>query len=509
MNKYISLFFLLGIFAFSSCSDELNTSPSESISEDVLFSDVSSAKAAIEGVYRLMYTSGFATAWEHENPGYSTTVLTGDLFGEDHVQKGAGQGWFWYDYQLDIAIDYQRGSYGHPYFFWNFYYTIISNVNYILSYEDTLKGDETQVKELMAQAYAMRAFSYFYLIQLYQQTYVGNQDKPGVPVYTEPTTKETEGKPRGTVEQTYTQINKDIDEAIRLFTETGMNPHSDASHIDYYVANGIKARICMVQHRYQDALDAAKEALKATYSKIATVKEMDGMNDSNNPNVLWAADVIADQGSGYAGFFSHMDADAAGLYASKAPHLISSQLYDMLSDTDERKLSWFTAPDVQPGSGSKTPYCQIKFRFSDYSSMIGDIIFMRYEEMLLVKAEAECMLEDYINARNTIKSLMENRDAEGYEAVLDGVTDSNVYSPNTNSQPTTLIEEILLQRRIELWGEVGRLYDLKRLGLGYSRGGNHSVKLDAEVNDIRFALPIPQTEIDGNENISDADQNPM
>lgn len=508
MKKLFYILTLAGGLLGTSCADQLDTEPTTSISSDKLFENVTSAQAAIEGIYRYMYTSGFATNWEHENPGYYTTVMTGDLFGEDHVQKSSGQGWFWYDYQMAIHMDYANGSYGHPYFFWNFYYTLISNANYILAHEETLQGDQNEVKKLMAQAYAMRAFSYYYLIQIYQQTYVGHEDAPGVPIYTEPTLKGTPGKPRGTVKDVYVRINEDIDKAVRYFEENGKEPHRHASQIDYYVANGIKARICLTQHRYPEAAAAASEAMKAGYARIATVKEMEGMNSMNNPNVLWAGQVITDQGAGFAGLFSHLDADAVGMYAERAQHLISSQLHEMISPTDSR-LNWWRGQLAKEGSGSNVSYCQVKFRYADYNNLIGDYIYMRYEEMLLIKAEAECMQDDFIGARRTLKQLMEIRDEEGYTAVLEARTDAKTYNQDTNAAPKTLLDEILMQRRVELWGEIGRLFDLQRLGLGFSRGGNHTVPLDCQPADVSFILPLPQTEIDGNENIGEEDNNPL
>ena len=105
----------------------------------------------------------------------------------------------------------------------------------------------------------MRALSYFQLIQLYQQTYKGNESAPGVPLYTEPTTSSSEGKPRGTVEDVYKQINSDLETAISLLKDCGVE-QKHPSHIDYYAANGIKARVCLVQQNYEGALAAAKEA---------------------------------------------------------------------------------------------------------------------------------------------------------------------------------------------------------------------------------------------------------
>ena len=77
------------------------------------------------------------------------------------------------------------------------------------------------------------------------------------------------------------------------------------------------------------------------------------------------------------------------------------------------------------------------------------------------------------------------------------------------------MDEILFQRRVELWGEAGRIFDLQRLGLGYNRaynGSNHTQTVqtkNTKAGSPLFILPLPQSEIDGNENITDADQNPI
>ena len=85
-----------------------------------------------------------------------------------------------------------------------------------------------------------------------------------------------------------------------------------------------------------------------------------------------------------------------------------------------------------------------------------------------------------------------------------------------------LLDEILLQRRIELWGETGRIYDILRQGKGWTRywevkgeKTNHSNWLSKYSEYLNFPpdfleciLMIPQNEIDNNPNISNADQNP-
>ncbi len=113
-----------------------------------------------------------------------------------------------------------------------------------------------------------------------------------------------------------------------------------------------------------------------------------------------------------------------------------------------------------------------------------------------------------------VKQLGDLRDSDFTER-LGKRTDSKTYNENTNAPLITLMDEILFQRRVELWGEAGRIFDLQRLGLGYNRaynGSNHTQTVqtkNTKAGSPLFILPLPQSEIDGNENITDADQNPI
>jgi hypothetical protein len=59
-----------------------------------------------------------------------------------------------------------------------------------------------------------------------------------------------------------------------------------------------------------------------------------------------------------------------------------------------------------------------------------------------------------------------------------------------------------------LFGEGFRFFDLKRRNMPLVKtGDSHWVEIDLESNDAQFTLPIPQDEIDANENISESEQN--
>ena len=512
MKKSIYIFSMIAMILGSSCNDQLNTEPTDKVSGSVMFASAESAETAINGIYRAMYVAGWSSGWSAENYGHNAIILAADLMGEDHMMASQGQGWFFEDYRLNVHGDF-AGKAGRPYSFWNFYYTLISNANYIIAAEETMGGDPDLKSSVIAQAYAMRAFSYFYLIQLYQQTYKGNESKLGVPLYSKATVAGSEGAPRGTVQGVYDQINADLEKAISLFAPLAEKSQKHSSHIDYYVAQGLKARTCLVQQKFAEAAAAAAEAMKRPSLKMSTVAGLDGFNAASNSSVMWGFEVIPDQSSHFSSLFSHLDADAPGMYGSKAQQCISTGLYNLISETDQRRKAWFRSPNTPAGSGSQYPCCQTKFKMADYATRTGDYIVMRMEEMILIKAEAECHQGKFADARNTIAVLGKNRDAN-YDAILASRSNSKEYNKtNSNAPVKTLMEEILLQRRVELWNEAGRIFDIQRLGMGYSRvydGSNHTLTVQTKNTNAAsplFILPLPQSEIDGNENVTDADQN--
>ncbi|HPF52323.1 MAG TPA: RagB/SusD family nutrient uptake outer membrane protein [Draconibacterium sp.] len=522
MKLYKILLVIVAVVMVSSCENYLDTNPTDSTSGDVLFSDVAKANVALNGIYRAMYQpTAWSQGWEDEEFGVTAFILAYDLMGEDMIQNEEGSGWFYYDYIYNVKSDYVNKK-GRPYSVWFFYYTMISNVNAIIAAQEGMIGEPSEINSLIGQAYALRAYAYFSLIRFYQQTYAGNENAPGVPIYTEPTTNTSEGQPRGTVADVYTRIDADIEEAITLLDPGSAAPKSHPSHIDYYSANGIKANIALEKNDWATAESAATIALSGGTSMLSMDDLSNGFafNDASASTVLWGLSIISEQSGVFGSFFSHMDA-SADYYAQNARKCISSWLYNQMSNDDVRKNFWWNGPLAEDAPlGPAFSYNQFKFRFSDATNALGDYILMRHEEMMLVQAEAMCMQGKYPQARTILTNLMAERDPE-YN--ISSLTDANTLTINDANGPTTpaggsvtLLDEIILQRRIELWGETGRILDIKRLKTGFSRdfeGSNHPDKL-LSLNTLNpeypdFVMSIPQAEFDGNKNMSPvSDQNP-
>ncbi|MGO1521825.1 MAG: RagB/SusD family nutrient uptake outer membrane protein, partial [Sphingobacterium sp.] len=171
-----------------------------------------------------------------------------------------------------------------------------------------------------------------------------------------------------------------------------------------------------------------------------------------------------------------------------------------LSDTDIRATLWDpTGEDpnfVIADGGARYPYMTQKFLLADPSNSAGDLVFMRAAEMYLIEAEAKANLQQDVQARELLNELIETRDPK-YAITLSG---------------DALLEEILMQRRLELWGEGFRFYDLKRLNQSLNRrGSNHNTTLaqvmSVAVGDARWQFLIPQGEID--RTLGVVEQNPL
>ena len=139
---------------------------------------------------------------------------------------------------------------------------------------------------------------------------------------------------------------------------------------------------------------------------------------------------------------------------------------------------------------------------------------MRVEEMYLNAAEAACHKGDDATAKQYLMDLMSVRDAS-YSTSKSG----NALATITTQETGSLLEEILIQRRIELWGEDGRIYTIRRLHQGFERLAANGwpsgllIPLHAaaakDPASYLWVLTIPQAEFDGNENMdASKDQNP-
>ena len=505
--KYL-LIGLFGVACLTSCDSELlETQPTDSMSGSTFMSDATKALIPLNGIYRSMYTAGWSTTGNtHQCFGISAYNLMAEVMGDDFIMGAQGSGWFWFDAAYNVKGRYTSSSW-RSYDLWMAYYTWIANANYILEASQSMTGTSSELNYIKGQAYAIRAYSYFMLAQTFARNYNFSND-PCVPIYNEPTMTTTTGQPRAKVSEVYAQIDSDIDHALELLAKSPAQRHP--SHMSYAVALGIKSRICLVEETWDAALDAAKNAIAVSGKKIQTVdasafapNKANFINSVGQGNVMWGAQIVSDQAGMYASLMTHMSGTAP--YGERAPKQISAWLYSKMKSTDTRRAWWNPAEN----------YLQKKFEFSNEQTWEGDYIWMRVEEMYLNAAEAACHKGDDATAKQYLMELMSKRDAS-YSTDKSG----NSLNTITTNESGSLLEEILIQRRIELWGEDGRIYTIRRLHQGFVRpesyGWPSGLLLPTHTQAMQdpasylWVLTIPQAEFDGNINMDVAkDQNPV
>lgn len=483
------IFFLLSIGCFVlisvSCNDEfLERRPTGSVSADAAISTTGNAASVINGVIRALMVR-YQSSQGHT--GHPHIMIIMDALGEDYVMGTTNSGWHfneqrWVSHRSDVSVVTE--------FAYEMYFKAIANLNVVLEGIDNATGTQAEKDQITGEAKALRAWCYFNLVQLYGKRYVNGvtNSQLGVSMPLVPT---TEGLPRSTVEEVYTQINADLDAAFELLTTT----RTFKSHINLNVAQGIKARVALVQGNWSVAEQFANLA-KTGISLMTQAHYQDGFADISNPEWMWGFDHLEDQSEFFGGYHSYISCNYNSSNIRTCPKAINSLLYAQISPTDVRRLMWVPAPTasnaITPPGGVRVPFMTQKFRLpgTPSTSTMGDTPFMRAAEMYLIEAEAEARQNKDAEAAQTLHSLIVTRDP------------SYAVSSNTGN---ALIDEILINRRIELWGEGFRFTDLKRLNAPLNRNGaNHipsvALLLDVPAGDVRWEFLIPLDELNNNKN---------
>jgi hypothetical protein len=496
--NYIAMFFLSSTLLLAGCKkDYLETSPTTSIGAGDAFSTTANAWAALNGIHRSLYIQYYSN---QDQGGQSANMMYMDQLGEDVVNTTQGNGWLISTYRW-IAHRNANGT-GTAYFNYRFYYTIIANANMIIDNVDQAEGVQAEKNVIKGQAYAYRAWAYFQMVQLYGKRFdaAGANDSPGMSlILSSKASNVTDAKPRSTVAETYTQINSDLDQAITLLT--GGAARANRSHINLSVARGFKARVAITQQNWTLAASMANAARQGL-TLMTNAQYLQGFNDYTNPEWMWGSRQVADQTTYFYSFFAYMSADFNSTNIRTNPKAINSNLYDRIATTDIRKQLWDptgtnTAFPIPPG-GVRKGYQSRKFLSGGGSgSSIGDVPMMRVAEMFLIEAEANARLGNNAAAQTALFTLVKNRDASYVQSVQTG---------------QALIDEIMFHRRVELWGEGFRFYDLKRLNLPLDRNNaNHdpavAVTMSVPAGDKLWEFLIPQDEINNSNGV--IAQNPL
>lgn len=504
MKKYIGVL-AIGALALTlvSCEKEFEVKNTGTLTGSdaatIVEADPSFLASYINGFYAWMaqYNTQNSSSAVHDDYGFLSIGAITDLMCQDVVVSGS---WNWGTY--DINQDYGLYTYSRPYQFWNFFYTLIKKNNEVIDFFGEEDPTNDKLRGYLGQAYALRAFSYTYLIQLFQDLVTGTtpdaalrDDAPAVPIIYAIrdgfSTDESDAvSGRNTVADLKAEIERNIGLALPLLDGYS---RSSKNEVNYEVAQGIAARYYLLTQQWDKAVEAA-QAARNGFDLMNKTRLASGFMDVDDKEVLWGFNHTVETQTSYASFFSHLSNDSQGYGGvGQSVHCIDRSLYDQIAATDYRK-SLFNGPEGDEAAkttGAKLPYASRKFGYA--ANWLQDYIYMRNAEMYLIEAEAEARLGNKTKAAEAIAPLMATRDL-GW------------------SKSEVTVDDILLQRRIELWGEGFGYFDLRRNGLGVNRkyeGTNHTAQAQYvfPAHAISWNFQIPNREMQNNPKITEEDQN--
>ena len=441
--------------------------------------------------------AGQGAAWDFGYPAIHLAMdsMTGDLV----ITGNIGYDWFG-QWGTNEALG---GDYAVCVLTWNTFYTWIHMANQVISKISADGGydglDATQ-RAYLGRAYAYRAMFYLDLVRMYEfrrnaVTDGENVIGLGVPIVL-PETPESEAKnnPRAPVEDIYDKvIFPDLDRAEELLAGYAV---PDKYTIGLAYVYGLKARAWLERGKPSDEAADDVEAFRkaAEYARLAITTSgctpltqaqwedpTNGFNNAGSNNSwIWALALPSESVSALFCFTAHMSTESWSAYASEVGRGINKNLYNSIDGHDFRKHSWldpdrgvYAYKSCRPDSReyfSETlkDYANIKFRpaqgnYIDF--MVGgaaDHPCMRVEEMYFIEAEATAHLPGRLaEAAQLLNAFMNNyRMTDGY------VYDCTNRARNIES----FTNELMLQKRIEFWGEGIVMFDMKRLNMSSRRG---------------------------------------
>ncbi len=470
---------LASTVALTSCIEEVQ--PTSSVSQSQLQGVASQGEARVMAMPAMMINWNTSGASWHGDFGYSSMMLIRDYMTDDMSVLASGLNYNqWSNYS---QIVYLGENYASVQRIWNYYTRQILSCNEALRFYNK---EVTEPEEMggRAVALAFRALAYLDMARWYEflpNNNTSNINKYGnnvlnltVPIVTEETSEEqARNNPRATHAQMVSFLLEDLDYAEANIENS---PFADPTLPDLACVYGLKARLYMWDENYTQAAVYAQKAIQASGCSPLDASEWTnpttGFNSFDNSSWMWGLkfekedDAVA---TGICNWTSMVSPEAEYGYAGVgACPIVDAKMYARISDTDFRKLSWIVPSVSSPLVYDfplveelyrgyyvyNFPYASIKFR-PGYGNVTDPSVgsatavpIMRVEEMWFIYIEA----------------LAQNNPAAGASLLtqwMQAYRDPN-YTCSVSAKDD-VIEEIVFQKRVELWGEGQSLFDIKRL----------------------------------------------
>lgn len=421
----------------------------------------------------------------------------------------------------------ETGEDESPQELWNRHYLAIASANAAIDLIEG-KGSPAEYSEQLGEALLCRAYAMFQLSTVFCKAYnpaTASTDL-GLPYPTHPEKVVGTVYTRGTMEDLYGQIDKDLQRGLPLVSSNYSKPKF---HFNTDAAKAFAARFYLYKGDFAKAITYATEVLGA--DPTAKARDWDAYSALNmNQQIRPEAWVSADEKCNFLlqTVYSEWGAISGPyLYGEKYAHsyritydedIASKGPFGAANSTFKQRV--WSNTSLAKLFHRKVPY---EFEYTDLQAGIGfahaEYAVFTTEQLLLERAEAYALsgeLQKAVDDYNTIMKIYQKYPKTfTLKQIVDFYNGVDYYTPKKatvkkhfvkpvytidaeGSDQEALLQAILHLRRIMEVGEGYRMQDVKRYGIViYRRQTNTSFTISAvtdslTVDDPRRAIQLPQ-----------------
>lgn len=349
-------------------------------------------------------------------------------------------------------------------FGWRQYYHVLFIANYILENKGVITdGTPETINQLAGEAYMLRAYMHFLLVNLFAEPYTHcvPESTKGIPLKLNSNTESTLS--RNTIAEVYASVENDINDAEKLLNvhqwEKGFTYRFNTVSVDAF-----RSRLYLYMGKWDKSLEASERVLqkKNTLTDLRVTGSVLPNNYQSVENIVAIEQIITSQ---YLGAMR-----------------ISNTLLDKYKSGDLRKSRFYRALTasvyrLQKGGSNE-------FRCS-----------FRVGEMYLNACEAALKVggKDDVAKKYLLKLLQNRLSVNAYnnrETAINAMDNAG------------LLNEVLLERELELAFEGHRWFDLRRLARPELKKIFGADTYILKQNDVRYTLKIPAEAVSANPNLA-------
>ena len=421
----------------------------------------------------------------------------------------------------------ETGEDESPQELWNRHYLAIASANAAIDLIEG-KGSPAEYTEQLGEALLCRAYAMFQLSTVFCKAYnpaTASTDL-GLPYPTHPEKVVGTVYTRGTMEDLYGQIDKDLQRGLPLVSSNYSKPKF---HFNTEAAKAFAARFYLYKGDFAKAITYATEVLGA--DPTAKARDWDAyaalnMNQQIRPEAWVSADekcnfllqTVYSEWGAISGPYLYGEKYAHSYRITYDEDIASKGPFGAANSTFKQRVWSNTA--LAKLFHRKVPY---EFEYTDLQAGIGyahaEYAVFTTEQLLLERAEAYALsgeLQKAVDDYNTIMKIYQKYPKTfTLKQIVDFYNGVDYYTPKKatvkkhfvkpvytidaeGSDQEALLQAILHLRRIMELGEGYRMQDVKRYGIViYRRQTNTSFTISAvtdslTVDDPRRAIQLPQ-----------------